>query len=468
MVETDKRILVVDDDEDILVAAKLLLKRHFGEVVLCNRPDAIPRRLAEHDFDAVLLDMNFSPGESDGEQGFVWLNRILEQDPDAVVVMITAHGGVDTAVEAMKHGATDFITKPWQNEKVIATLSSAVQLHRTRAEARRLKQSNQVLAEAAKPDTPTLLGESPAMGRVHSMIRRAAPTDASVLILGENGTGKELVARALHQQSQRANEVFMSVDLGAVSESLFESELFGHRKGAFTGADKDRVGRLVAAEGGTLFLDEIGNIPLHLQAKLLTVLEQRQVTPLGSNRPIDIDVRVLAATNLSRETLLDETVFRQDLLFRLNTVEIELPPLRQRMEDMPEIARYYARLYAAKYRKPEKPFSSGAMAAAQRYDWPGNIRALRHAVERAVILSETDAIEPADLQLPDRMDGSGVAAPTAPIVDTGPSEDLHLERMEQRLVEAALHRHRFNISKAARDLGLTRAALYRRMEKYGL
>ncbi|GGX57940.1 sigma-54-dependent transcriptional regulator [Saccharospirillum salsuginis] len=466
--DSDKRILVVDDDEDILVAAKLLLKRHFGDVVLCNRPDAIPRRLADHEFDAILLDMNFSPGDSSGEQGFVWLKQILEQDPDAVVVMITAHGGVDVAVEAMKHGATDFITKPWQNEKVIATLSAATQLHRSRSEATRLQRSNEALAQASATTSDPLLGDSPAMARVHSMIRRAAPTDASVLVLGENGTGKELVARALHRHSHRSSQVFMSVDLGAVSESLFESELFGHRKGAFTGADKDRVGRLVAANGGTLFLDEIGNIPLHLQAKLLTVLEQRQVTPLGSNQPVNIDVRVVAATNVPREQLLDETVFRQDLLFRLNTVEIEVPPLRQRSEDIPDIARHYVGFYARKYRKPDKSFTADALCSIQAYHWPGNVRALRHAIERAVILSEGEMIDSGDLQLPANHDPVHLAAtphaqPSAEVV-----EDLHLERMEQRLVETALRRHGFNISKAAKDLGLTRAALYRRMEKYGL
>ena len=298
------------------------------------------------------------------------------------------------------------------------------------------------------------------------------------LILGENGTGKELVAREVHQQSLRSENVFMAVDLGAVSETLFESELFGHQKGAFTGATKDRVGRLVAANGGSLFLDEIGNIPLHLQAKLLTVLEQRKVTPLGSNKTIPIDVRVIAATNISREALNNEQKFRQDLLFRLNTVEIDLPPLRQRSDDIPEIADYYARLYSRKYRKPEKQFSKNALIAAQSYNWPGNVRALRHAVERAVILSEGDAYEAIDLQLDDsiakpqnldseeiELNQSRADSPSAK--ETDMSNDLHLERMERRMVEAALKLHRYNISKAAKELGLTRAALYRRMEKYG-
>ncbi|MCG8432544.1 MAG: sigma-54 dependent transcriptional regulator, partial [Gammaproteobacteria bacterium] len=395
----EKRILIVDDDEDILTAGRLLLKRHFGEIVTCNRPENIPLAMADASFDAILLDMNFSPGESSGEQGIAWLKRILEIDSDAVVVMITAHGSAAVAVEAMKHGATDFISKPWQNEKVVATLSAAVKLKQSRAEATRLKHSNQELVEASQGTKQNLLGASKAMQEVHSIIRRSAPTDANVLIMGENGTGKELVARELHQQSRRAENVFMSVDLGALSESLFESELFGHKKGAFTGANKDRIGRLAAANSGTLFLDEISNIPLHLQAKLLTVLEQRQVTPLGSNQATDIDIRVIAATNISRETLRDEQKFRQDLLFRLNTVEITLPSLRQRAEDIPEIAAHYAEFYANKYRKPKKRFSEEALKAAMAYTWPGNVRALRHAVERAVILSEGTVFSVSDLQL---------------------------------------------------------------------
>ncbi len=464
----EKRLLIVDDDEDILIAAELLLKRHFSRVVTCDRPENIPLVMAEQSFDAVLLDMNFSPGESSGAQGFVWLKRILSIDPDAVVVMITAHGGVDIAVEAMKHGATDFIAKPWQNEKVIATLSAAVQLHQSRSEATRLKHSNEVLVEASKGVDQNLLGTSQAMEVVHSLIRRTAPTDANVLIIGENGTGKELVARELHQHSLRCDNVFMSVDLGALSETLFESELFGHHKGAFTGANKDRIGRLVAANGGTLFLDEIGNIPLHLQAKLLTVLEQRKVTPLGANQAIDIDVRVIAATNISRQALSDEQKFRQDLLFRLNTVEITVPPLRQRLEDIPQIASHYAQLYARKYRKAEKSLSTQALAAAQNYDWPGNVRALRHAVERAVILSEGGELAAADLQL-DAVAAvvSDAQVPVESVATVAISDDLDLEKMEKRLVESALQRHQYNISKAAKALGLTRATLYRRIEKYG-
>lgn len=454
------RLLIVDDDTDILMAARLLLKRHVGEVVTCDRPAQIPALLSAAHFDVVLLDMNFSPGASDGKQGFIWLKKILAQDPEAVVIMITAHGDIHTAVQAVKQGATDFITKPWQNDKVLATVSAALQLRHSRAEASQLKRSQRGLAQATQhADTP-LLGASSALQRVQSLIARAAPTDANVLILGENGTGKELVARALHQQSLRADQIFMAVDLGAVAESLFESELFGHKKGAFTGAHTDRVGRLVAAQGGTLFLDEIGNLPLHLQAKLLTVLAQRQVTPLGGHQAIDIDVRVIAATNLSRTALQDEQQFRQDLLFRLNTVEIEVPPLRERVDDIAPIAAHYAAHYARKYRKPLRPLSASALAAAQADPWPGNVRALRHAIERAVILAEGEQLQTDDLQL------SG--QPPIASAPKGVTEDLDLERMEAQLVARALSKHHFNVSRAAKALGITRAALYRRMEKHGL
>jgi len=465
--ELQRKILVVDDDDDILTASKLLLKRKFGFVQTTNDPEQIPMLLAANHFDAILLDMNFSPGESSGKQGFTWLKRILELDPDSVVVMITAHGNLDLAVEAMKHGATDFVSKPWQNEKVVATLSAAVKLRASREEARSLKRSNRALVAASASQEQALLGSSSAMEALSSLIERSAPTEANILITGENGTGKELVARKIHQHSLRAEQVFLAVDLGAVSETLFESELFGHRKGAFTGANEGRIGRLEAANGGTLFLDEIGNIPLHLQAKLLTVLEQRQVTPVGSNEPVDIDVRVISATNLSRRQLADENSFRQDLLFRLNTVELTLPPLRERAEDIEQIASYYAGLYARKYNKPNKPFSPQALSLMQAYSWPGNVRALRHAVERAVILCESDCFEPIDLQLE-----THGAAPAGDIRAASEAQisasDLNLERLEMRTIQAALQKHRYNISHAAKELGLTRAALYRRMEKHDL
>lgn len=458
-------VLIVDDDPDILTAGKLLLKRQFEHIVTCNEPSEVPKLMARFKFDAILLDMNFGPGESSGQQGFSWLEKILQIDPQAVVIMITAHGGINVAVEAMKLGATDFVAKPWQNEKLIATLSSAVQLSQSRAETKALKSTNKALVKAASGTfSQQLLGDSPAMQQVQNMIEMTAPTDANVLILGENGTGKELVARAIHHRSERADNVFMSVDLGAVSESLFESELFGHKKGAFTGANEDRVGRFQAANGGTLFLDEIGNLPLHLQAKLLTVLEQRQVTPLGSNQMVSIDVRVVAATNVDKQKLNDESHFRQDLLFRLNTVEIPLPALRDRPQDIASIAEFYIEQYGKKYNKPHLSLTTEANLAITQYSWPGNVRALRHAIERAVVLCQQDELSADAFQLDQTL---VMAKPKEqPIVND--EQELNLEKVEKSTIELALKKHRFNISHAAKELGLTRAALYRRMEKHGI
>jgi len=455
-------ILIVDDDDDILTAARLLLRRRFAEVITCRRPDRIPDLMERHTFDAILLDMNFGPGESSGEQGLAWLERILEIDADAVVVMITAHGSVDTAVEAMKRGAIDFITKPWQNEKVVATVSTAVELRQRRAETASLRSANRILREATATVGQQIVSESAAMQEIFSVIERTAPTDANVLILGENGTGKELIARELHAQSPRAQQVFLAIDMGSISESLFESELFGHRKGAFTGANEDRLGRFQAADGGTLFLDEIGNLPLRLQAKLLSALEQRQVTPVGADEAQHFDVRVIAATNTPIEHLRDADLFRPDLLFRLNTVEITIPPLRERKDDILPIARHFAKTYAKKYGKDARTFSVPAEEALLGYDWPGNIRALRHAVERAVILTNGKVLEPLDLQL----DYPGAVSP--PAAPTAIPTLLNLDEMEKDAIEKALLKHGFNISRAAAELGLTRASLYRRMEKHGI
>jgi DNA-binding NtrC family response regulator len=462
------KILIVDDDQDILTAGKLLLKRHFSQVMICNSPENIPKLMADNRFDAVLLDMNFSPGESSGTQGYNWLKKILEIDPQSVVVLITAHGGVDVAVEAMKLGATDFVAKPWQNEKLVATLTAAVLLGKTRNEASELRHTNKLLAQDTNSaQQQPLLAQSSVMQQVHSLIERTAPTDANVLILGENGTGKELVARELHRQSLRADHVFMSVDLGAMSETIFESELFGHKKGAFTGANEHRVGRLQAANGGTLFLDEVGNLPLHLQAKLLTILEQRKVTPLGTNKAIDFDVRVIAATNIAKQDLNDESRFRQDLLFRLNTVEITLPPLRDRVADIEPIANHYITFYSRKYNKPEKTITANALDIIKHYSWPGNVRALRHAIERAIILSESEQLSSDDFQLSHEVKATKTPDTTTAQISTETAE-LNLDKVEKSTIETALKQYRYNISHTAKALGLTRAALYRRMEKHGL
>jgi DNA-binding NtrC family response regulator len=445
--------LVVDDDTDILLSARLLLAPHFAEVVTTTSPADAVATMRRRPADVVLLDANYARGATDGAEGFRWLAAMQAADPAAVVVMITAHGSVAVAVAAMKHGATDFVSKPWNNDRLLATVRNAASLGRSR----RSGDPGTAPAAGASP----LLGASPAMARVQSLIEKAAPTEANILILGENGTGKELVAREIHRLSRRSAGDLVTVDLGAVSETLFDSELFGHVKGAFTDARADRPGRLQAADGGTLFLDEIGNLPLHLQPKLLTALEQRRVTPVGANRSVPIDVRVVSATNAD---LGDAHRFRPDLLFRLNTVEIDLPPLRERREDIPLLLATFLAEYRDRYAKPERQLPAEVLAALVAHDWPGNVRALRHAAERAVILAEGDAFALADFPL---SRSSAVPSPV-PTPAAENRDDFNLDRAERQLIEQALKKHAFNISTAAGELGLSRGALYRRMEKHGL
>ena len=458
--------IVIDDDPDILLSARLLLRDLFAEIAAFQAPEEALAAMTERRADVVLLDANFGRGATNAAEGFQWLAEILKRDPEAVVVMITAHGGVQIAVEAMKRGATDFVSKPWSNERLLATVRTAAALRNSREEAVTERRRSAAITAPPAGEVP-LLGRSPGMARVYSLIERAAPTEANVLILGENGTGKELVARELHRRSRRADNVLVSVDLGAVAENLFESELFGHVKGAFTDARGDRIGRLQAADGGTLFLDEIGNLPIHLQPKLLTALEQRQVIPVGANKPVPIDVRVIAATNMASDQLSDETRFRQDLLFRLNTVEIDLPPLRERREDVPLLVEHFIAAYSKKYCKPARDVPREVMEALKAYDWPGNVRALRHAAERAVILAGDGAFTVDDFSL-SRNVQPRVAAPAPPAAVSALGSDLNLERAERQIVEQALKKHAYNISLAAQELGLTRASLYRRMEKHGL
>ncbi|NIR52270.1 sigma-54-dependent Fis family transcriptional regulator [candidate division KSB1 bacterium] len=452
------KILVVDDDDDILLAARLLLKKHYALVHTEKDPNSIPTRLKNEDYDVILLDMNFAKGASSGEEGFYWLNKITELDPAVVVVLITAYGDVELAVRAIKEGAMDFVLKPWQNEKLLATISAAMNLRKSKVEVDNLRSRQKQLNADLAYRFQDFIGESEAMQRVFATIHKVAKTDANVLITGENGTGKELVARELHRQSPRADEVFISVDMGAISETLFESELFGHVKGAFTDAREDRAGRFEIASGGTLFLDEIGNLPLPLQAKLLTVLENRQVTRLGSNVPKQIDVRLICATNKPIHEMVVETKFRQDLLYRINTVEIPLPPLRERKEDIPLLLDHFLTRYCKKYQKPNKRISASALKKLQKYYWPGNVRELQHAVERAVIMSDSNVLQPFDFFFT-----------TAEQKEDGLIFDnYNLEEVEKIVIQKAISKHDGNISKAARELGLTRTSLYRRLEKYGL
>jgi DNA-binding NtrC family response regulator len=448
--------VVCDDDPDIALAARLALRDLFREIETLPSPRELQSFIKARSPDAILLDLNFERAATDGSEGLDHLGRIMTADPEAAVVIITAHGAVSVAVEAIKRGASDFVAKPWSNERLAATVRSAAALRRTKLEARMERGRSSELGHNGEMP---LLGDSEAMDRVRTLIDRAAPTDANVLILGENGTGKEIVAREIHRQSRRRDQPMLSIDLGATAESLFESELFGHIKGAFTGASGDRMGRLKAADQSTLFLDEIGNLPLHLQPKLLTALEQRQVVPVGSNRPVPIDVRVVAATNLTSDKLNDETRFRQDLLFRLNTIEIHLPPLRARRDDVPLLLDHYLRLYERKYDRPERLVPDDVMEPLVKHDWPGNVRALRHAAERAVIMSDGTAYKLEDFPLPSRHEGAAMSLMPG---------SLNLDQLERQMIERALRMHHFNISLAASELGLSRGALYRRMEKHGL
>ena len=461
------RILIVDDKRDVLTALRLLLKNHVDEVHTARNPAVIPTLLRENLYDMILLDMNFTQDASSGREGFVWLNRILDIDPQAVVVMITAYGDVGKAVRSMKEGAADFIVKPWDDADLVASVQAAIKLRQSReaadrAAAQRARNGQQTRTrpapEAAFDD---IIGESPAMQEVFTTIEKVAGTDANVLILGENGTGKELVARAVHRRSQRADGPFVSADLGALSESLFESELFGHVKGAFTGADEDRAGRFESADDGTLFLDEIGNIPMPLQAKLLTVLQRREVTRVGSVESTPVDIRLICATNQPIYEMTQDDAFRQDLLYRINTVEVQLPPLRDRGDDILLMARHFLREFADKYRTETDGLSEETQQKLKAYHWPGNVRELRHTMERAVIMSEGPVLQPGDFNFSAPMQ--------APAQDDEIGLDtLNLDDIEQAAVRKALSKHGGNISRAADELGISRKALYRRIEKYGL
>ena len=452
------KILVIDDNEDILLAARLFLKNHAKLVHTEKTPDALPDLMRNENYDLILLDMNFSEDMTSGAEGFQWLERILQMDPSAVVILITAYGDVEMAVKAIKQGATDFILKPWQNEKLLATLSSAMNLRQSLLEVDKLRSRQDQLSADMDKRFHDMIGVSPGMQRVFSTIEKVSRTDANVLIIGENGTGKELVARALHRQSLRAHDVFISVDMGAIAETLFESELFGYEKGAFTDAKNSKPGRFEVASGGTLFLDEIGNLSLAMQSKLLRVLETRQVTRLGSNREHDIDVRLICASNMPLYEMAGRNEFRQDLLYRVNTVEITLPPLRERGEDIPLLLDHFLEVFSKKYKKKIARISQTAIAKLKSYPWPGNIRELRHAIERAVILSDSQVLQPSDFPF------SEAARREEELV----FENYNLENIERLIIRKALTKHNGNITHVARELGLTRTSLYRRMEKYGL
>ncbi len=459
MDKLDAKILIVDDDQDVLLAAKLFLKQHIIIVHTETNPENIPALLANETYDLILLDMNFSPDATSGKEGFHWMNKIIEIDPTAVVILITGYGDIELAVQGIKEGATNFLLKPWENKKLLATITTTLQLRKSKVELEDLRTKQKVLIADQANAYSDLIGQSPKMKSVLNTVQKVAVTDANVLILGENGTGKELIARAIHKASHRNDQVFISVDLGAISESLFESELFGFKKGAFTDAKEDRAGRFEAANKGTIFLDEIGNLSFGLQSKLLSVLQNRKVVRLGTHKEISIDVRLICATNMPLYQMVNENKFRQDLLYRINTVEIQVPPLRERLEDISLLVEHFLESYCKKYKIPLKRLNASTQKRLDKHNWPGNIRELQHAVERAVIMSDNNILEPHDFFISHMDDESR---------DGSLPSNLNLEETEKMLIRKVIDKHGGNISKAAKELGLTRASLYRRIEKYGL
>ncbi|TQV89365.1 sigma-54-dependent transcriptional regulator [Aliikangiella coralliicola] len=451
------KLLIVDDDTDLLTAARILLKKHFSTVVTETDPEQLPVLLARDTFDVILLDMNFTLDAASGHEGLLWLDKVKKLSPKTIVIMMTAYGDTELAIAAMKKGATDFVLKPWQNDKLLATLTAAAQLSISNQEVSKLRSRQKIITQQQDKQFQDFLGQSSAMEKVFSSIEKAAVTDANVLILGESGTGKELVARALHRQSNRAGQSFINVDMGTISDNLFESELFGHKKGAFTDARQDRMGRFEAADKGSLFLDEIGNLPTPLQGKLLTAIQQKSITPVGSNQPVQVDIRLICATNANLLEQVEQQLFRQDLLYRINTVEINLPPLRQREDDIFLLAEHYLNHYQRKYKKTNLSLDKETRYLFKQYQWPGNVRELQHAIERAVIMSESTHLRPEDFPI------CHSTAKNKTNFDT-----FNLEQIEISTIKASLEHYQGNVSHAAKALGLTRTSLYRRMEKYAL
>lgn len=446
-------ILIVDDNRSILSTLEILLSSEFQGVTTISNPSQILSELRKKAYNLVMLDMNFSAGINSGNEGIYWLGRIKETNPEISVVMITAYGDVDLAVKALKAGASDFVLKPWDNSKLLATLRLALQLNLSKEEVKKLKERETGLKKEITREQKVILGSSPKWMDVLAMIKKVAGTDANVLITGENGTGKELVAQEIHRLSKRSGEVLVNVDMGAVSETLFESELFGHVRGAFTDARENRQGKFEVANKGTLFLDEIGNLSFHLQAKLLAALENRAITRIGSNQVIPVDIRLICATNRNINEMTVSGLFREDLLYRINTIHIELPPLRERGRDITFMAEFFLNKYSAKYNKPGLKFNQHAAERLLNYPWPGNIRELQHTIEKAVILSETEIITPADLYLKQ----------TGQFVSGQPFNTLF--EMESQMIRQALEKNNGNYTAAAEQLGITRQTLYNRIRK---
>jgi len=449
------RILAIDDNVQILESLRLLLKDEFDAIDILTKPSRIQEMLWRNSYDVVMLDMNFAMGETSGNEGIFWLNEIKKRDPLLPVILITAYGDIELAVKAIREGATDFITKPWDPEKLIVTLSNAYRLRKSGQEVKKLKGKQQQLSEDLNREYKMLHGSSEAMARLMNTVDRLAATDANVIILGENGTGKEVIAREIHRRSSRSEQIFVGVDMGSLSETLFESEMFGHVKGAFTDAKEDRTGRFEAADEGTLFLDEIGNIPLSIQAKLLQVIQNRELIRVGEQQSIKIDIRLITATNKSLKQMVKEGTFREDLFYRLNTVAIEVPPLRERGEDVVQLGKAFLEQYGRKYNKPGVALNNKAIQKLREYPWPGNVRELKHTMERAVILCENVQLGPGELRL---FEGHGSAM----------DQSFKLDEVEQRTILTVLEKCRGNHSKTAQMLNISRTTLYAKLKKYGL
>ena len=450
-------LLIVDDNKSVISALEMMLQYEVEKLISISSPKRINEVLEKNDIDIVLLDMNFQAGINSGNEGLFWLKEILKHDNNISVVMITAYGDVELAVKALREGAIDFILKPWDNEKLLATINAAWKLRTSRKEALILKNDNQFLKkEIKRGEEKIVLGASPTMINVMNIVRKVAGTDANVLITGENGTGKELVAREIHNLSKRSNELMVNVDMGSITESLFESEMFGHVKGAFTDAKEDRTGKFEIAHKGTLFLDEIGNLSLQSQAKLLSALQNRHIVRIGSNRQIPIDIRLICATNCVLPSRVSDGLFREDLLYRINTIQIEVPPLRDRVDDIPVLAFHFLRVYCEKYNKPGKRLSTQALEKLANYQWPGNIREMQHSIEKAVILADTSVIGPSDFTFSASSKGSA-------------EDDITtLEEMEKKLIAESIKKHDNNLSIVASRLGITRQTLYNKLKKYDL
>ena len=450
-------LLIVDDNKSVISALEMMLQYEVEKLISISSPKRINEVLEKNDIDIVLLDMNFQAGINSGNEGLFWLKEILKHDNNISVVMITAYGDVELAVKALREGAIDFILKPWDNDKLLATINAAWKLRTSRKEALILKNDNQFLKkEIKRGEEKIVLGASPTMINVMNIVRKVAGTDANVLITGENGTGKELVAREIHNLSKRSNELMVNVDMGSITESLFESEMFGHVKGAFTDAKEDRTGKFEIAHKGTLFLDEIGNLSLQSQAKLLSALQNRHIVRIGSNRQIPIDIRLICATNCVLPSRVSDGLFREDLLYRINTIQIEVPPLRDRVDDIPVLAFHFLRVYCEKYNKPGKRLSTQALEKLANYQWPGNIREMQHSIEKAVILADTSVIGPSDFTFSASSKGSA-------------EDDITtLEEMEKKLIAESIKKHDNNLSIVASRLGITRQTLYNKLKKYDL